>query len=139
MGPPGRHGKPGMTGPVGPKGVKGDRGEQGPKGMPGPPGRPGESISAPKVTTSPAEQTRDEGRNATFYCTVSGSPRPQVEWRFKSAKLVSGSEHLIKDGELTIKRLKYSDAGQYYCVATNVLGSHESYGNLSVRGEDKIR
>lgn len=139
MGPPGRHGKPGMTGPVGPKGVKGERGEQGPKGMPGPPGRPGESISAPKVTTSPAEQTRDEGRNATFYCTVSGNPRPQVEWRFKSAKLVSGSEHLIKDGELTIKRLKYSDAGQYYCVATNVLGSHESYGNLSVRGEDKIR
>ncbi|PFX16471.1 Peroxidasin-like [Stylophora pistillata] len=134
MGPPGRHGKPGMTGPNGPKGVKGDRGEKGPTGIPGPPGRPGESISAPQVMISPNEQTQDEGSNAMFYCTVSGNPRPKVEWRFRSRKLVSGLKHLIQDGKLTIKRLNYSDAGLYSCVATSVLGSHESSGNLTVRG-----
>ncbi|PFX16472.1 Collagen alpha-1(VI) chain [Stylophora pistillata] len=136
MGPPGRHGKPGMTGPNGPKGVKGDRGERGPKGMPGPSGRPGQSISAPQVMISPDEQTQDEGSNAMFYCTISGNPRPQFEWRFKSKKLVSGLKHLIQDGKLTIKRLNYSDAGPYSCVATNVLGSHKSSRNLTVRGYD---
>ena len=136
MGPPGTHGKPGMTGTTGPRGVKGDRGVPGPKGMPGPPGRPGESISAPQVMLSPAEQTRDEGGNAIFYCTAGGNPLPKVEWRFKDRKLLLGSKHLIKNGELIIKRLNYSDAGLYTCAATNILGSHEGSGNLNVRGEN---
>ena len=135
MGPPGRHGKPGMIGPTGPRGVKGNRGEPGPKGMPGPPGRPGDPISAPQVMLSPSEQTRDERGNAIFYCTAGGNPLPKVEWRFKGRKLLLGSKHLIKNGELTIKRLNYSDAGLYTCAATNILGSHEGSGNLTVRGE----
>ena len=140
MGPPGKHGKTGntgMTGPTGPRGEKGEMGVQGPRGMPGPPGEPGESISAPQVMLSPAEQTRDEGGNTNFYCTAGGNPRPRMEWRFKGSKLQSGSKHWIKnDGELNIKRLNYSDAGQYTCVATNILGSHQASGNLTVRGEN---
>ena len=135
MGPPGKQGKSGMTGPTGKGGVKGDRGEPGPKGMPGPPGRPGKSISAPQVLLSPAEQTGDEGGNAIFYCTAGGNPLPKVEWRFKGRKLLLGSKRLIKSGGLIIKRLNYSDAGPYTCAATNILGSHEGSGNLTVRGE----
>ena len=135
MGPPGKSGKTGMAGPTGPRGEKGDTGEPGPIGMPGPPGRPGESISAPNVMLSPAQQTRDEGGNAAFYCTVGGNPSPSVEWRFKGRKLLSGAKYLIKQGELTIQNLNYSDAGQYTCTATNILGSSEASGNLSVRGE----
>ena len=105
--------------------------------MPGPPGKPGESISAPQVMLSPAEQTRDEGGNTNFYCTAGGNPRPRIEWRFKGSKLVSGSKYLIKDdGEVNIKQLNYSDAGQYTCVATNILGSHNASGKLIVRGEN---
>ena len=74
MGPAGKSGKTGISGPAGPRGERGDKGEPGPKGMPGPPGRPGKSISAPQVMLSPAEQTRDEGGNMTFYCTVAGNP-----------------------------------------------------------------
>ena len=74
IGPPGKSGKKGMMGPAGPKGERGDKGEPGPKGMSGPPGRPGKSISAPQVTFSPAEQTRDEKGNTAFYCTVVGNP-----------------------------------------------------------------
>ena len=139
MGPPGKHGKTGMTGPTGPRGAKGEMGVPGPKGMPGPPGEPGESIlSVPQVMLSPAEQTRDEGGNTNFYCTAGGNPRPsRVEWKFNGSKLQSGSKHWIKDDrELNIKRLNYSDAGQYTCVATNILGSHQASGNLTVRGEN---
>ena len=97
MGPPGKSGKTGMTGPTGPRGEKGVKGEPGPKGMPGPPGRPGKSISAPQVMLSPAEQTRDEGGNTTFYCTVGGNPPPVVEWRCKGRKLVSGAKYFVKE------------------------------------------
>ena len=137
MGPPGKSGKTGMTGPAGPRGEKGVKGEPGSKGMPGPPGRPGKSISAPQVMLSPVEQRRDEGGKTTFYCTVGGNPRPAVEWRFKSRKLVSGAKYLIKEGELIVNNLNYSDAGQYTCHAKNILGSSEATGNLSVRGKRK--
>ena len=135
MGPPGKSGKTGMTGPAGPRGEKGVKGDLGPKGMPGPPGRPGKSISAPQVMLSPAEQTRDEGGDTTFYFTVGGNPTPAVEWRFKGKKLVSGAKYLIKVGELIVKNLNYSDAGQYTCHARNILGSSGATGNLSIRGK----
>ena len=70
FGPPG---KSGMAGPPGSRGEKGDKGEP---GVPGPPGRPGESISAPQVMVSPADQTRNEGRNTVIYCTIGGNPTP---------------------------------------------------------------
>ena len=139
MGPPGKSGKTGMTGPAGPRGEKGDKGEPGPKGMPGPPGRPGKSISAPQVMLSPAEQTRDEGGDTTFYCTVGGNPSPVVEWRFMGRKLVSGAKYFIKLGELVVRNLNYSDAGQYTCHARSILGSSEATGNLSVRGKRCIK
>ena len=135
MGPPGKSGKTGMTGPAGPGGEKGSNGEPGPKGMPGPPGRPGKSISAPQVMLSPAEQTRDEGGTTAFYCTVAGNPSPVVEWQFKGRKLLSGAKYLIKEGELIVRNLNYSDAGPYTCVARNILGSSDATGNLTVRGK----
>ena len=137
IGLPGIHGKTGLTGPTGPTGDKGETGVPGPKGMPGPPGEPGESISVPQVMLSPAVQTRDEGGNTNFYCIAVGNPRPRIEWRFKGSKLPSGSKYWIKDdGEVNIKDLNYSDAGQYTCVATNILGSHQASANLTVRGEN---
>ena len=135
LGPPGKSGKTGMTGPVGPTGEKGDKGEEGPKGMPGPPGRPGKSISAPQVMFTPVEQTRDEGENTTLYCTVRGNPLPFVEWSFKGSKLLSGAKYLIKEGELIVRNLNYSDAEQYACAARNILGSSVATSNLSGRGK----
>ena len=138
MGPPGKSGKTGITGPAGSRGEKGDKGEPGPKGVSGPPGRPGKSISAPQVMLLPAEQTRDEGGNTAFYCTVAGNPSPVVEWQFKGTKLLSGAKYLIKEGELIVRNLNYSDAGQYTCAARNILGSFKATNNLAVRGKRSI-
>ncbi|CAH3154359.1 unnamed protein product [Porites evermanni] len=122
FGPPG---KSGMAGLPGSRGEKGDKGEP---GIPGPPGGPGESISAPQVTVSPANHTRNEGRNTAIYCTVGGNPTPTVEWRFKGRKLLSGAKYLVKKAELIIRNPNYSDAGQYKCAARNILGSYEASG-----------
>jgi len=130
-------GKTGMAGTPGQRGEKEDIGPPGPRDMPGSPGKPGESISAPHVVLSTADQTRYEGGNTHFYCTVGGNPPPRVEWRFKGGKLVPGAKYSIKDTKvLTIKHLNYSDAGQYTWAATYILGSSEASGNLSIQGEN---
>ena len=131
----GNSGNPGPKGMPGPRGAKGDKGDPGLKGMPGRPGSPGKSASAPQVMLSPAQQTRDEGGNMAFHCTVIGNPPPAVEWRFKGRKLLPGAKYLIKVGEFTVKNLNYRDAGQYTCHAKNILGSSETTGSLSVRGK----
>ena len=120
---------------LGPRGAKGDKGEPGSKGTQGRPGSPGKSASAPQVMLSPAQQTRNEGGNAVFYCTVKGNPPPTVEWRFKGKKLLPGAKYLIKVGEFNVKNLNYRDAGQYTCHAKNILGSSEANVSLSVRGK----
>ena len=131
----GDKGDPGPKGMPGSRGAKGDKGDPGLKGMPGRPGSPGKSASAPQVMLSPAQQTRDEGGNMTFHCTVRGNPPPAVEWRFKGRKLLPGAKYLIKVGEFTVRNLNYRDAGQYTCHAKNILGSSETTGSLSVRGK----
>ena len=88
---------------------------------------------------TPAEQTRDEGGNTAFYCTVAANPSPVLEWQFKGIKLLSGAKYLIKEGELIVRNLNYSDAGQYTRVARNILGYSEGIGNLSVRGKRCIK
>ena len=98
-------------------------------------GSPGKSASAPQVMLSQAHQTRDEGGNMAFYCTVRGNPPPTVEWRFKGKKLLLGAKYLIKVGEFIVKNLNYRDAGQYTCHAKNILGSSEATGSLYVRGK----
>ena len=87
---------------------------------------------------TPAEQTRDEAGNTAFYCTVAGNPSPVVEWQFKDRKILSGAKYLIKEGELIVRNLNYSDVGPYSCAARNILGSSEATANLSVRGERSI-
>ena len=84
---------------------------------------------------TPVEQTRYEGENTTLYCTVGGNPLPFVKWSFKGGKLPSGAKYLIKEGELIVTNLNYSDAGQYTRAARNILGSSVATTNLSVRGK----
>ena len=67
------------------------------------------------------------------------NPHPVLEWRFKGRKLVSSAKCLIQEGELIVRNLNYSDAGQYSCVARNILGYSEGIGNLSVRGKRCIK
>ena len=53
-------------------------------------------------------------------------------------KLLSGAKYLIREGELIVRNLNYSDAGPYTCASRNILGSSEATSNLSVRGERSI-
>ena len=139
MGPPGRGGKQGILGPPGITGEKGIKGNIGPPGIPGIKGEPGESISAPKVTISPASQlTVKESNTAALFCSASGNPAPQLSWIRVDGSLPSNRFRVTSDGLMQIDDVRLEDAGKYKCTAHNILGKDENTANLVVHSKLKL-
>ena len=137
VGSPGMSGKQGIMGPSGPKGdagLKGQKGDMGPAGMPGAKGEPGESISAPVVGVSPKKLTVNEGGSASFQCSVSGNPKPAIQWsKMNSESQLSLST--VSGGKLLLKKVAGNDAGKYNCSAVNILGKAHALVQLVVNGK----
>ena len=139
MGPPGGSGKQGIMGPPGLRGEKGIQGNIGPSGIPGIKGEPGESISAPKVTISPASQvTVNEGNTAALFCSATGNPAPQLSWVRVNGSLPSDRIKVTSDGLMRIGDVRLEDAGKYKCMARNILGKDENAANLVVQSKLKL-
>ena len=140
MGPPGKSGKQGIEGLQGSQGEVGPKGQKGNMGLPGIPGakgEPGEPISAPTVAVSPRKLTVNEGRSASFQCSVTGNPNPVIVWsRVNSESGLSLSA--VSQGMLRLQNLKGSDAGIYRCSASNFLGNAHEDTQLEVNGEYSI-
>ncbi|CAH3131712.1 unnamed protein product, partial [Porites lobata] len=127
MGSPGKSGKQGIMGLVGPKGeagLKGQKGDIGPAGMPGVKGVPGESIPAPVVAVSPKTLTVNEGRSASFQCSVSGNPKPAINWGKRNSQSQI-SRSMASEGKLLLTNVRGSDSDFYFCAASNLLGRVE--------------
>ena len=136
MGPPGRAGKQGIMGPPSITGEKGIKGDIGPPGIPGIKGEPGESISAPKVTISPASQlTVNESNTAALFCSASGNPAPQLSWIRVDGSLPSNRIKVTSHGLMQIDDVRLDDAGKYKCMAHNILGKDENTANLVVQSK----
>ena len=138
MGPSGRSGKQGIMGPPGIGGEKGLKGDIGPPGIPGIKGEPGKSISAPKVTISPASQlTVNESNTAALFCSATGNPTAQVSWTRVYGSLPSRAK-VTSDGLMQIKDVRLEDAGRYRCMAKNLLGNDEQVTTLVVQSRSLI-
>ena len=101
-------------------------------------GDPGDSISSPEVTVLPATQNVTENQTATFNCSVRGSPKPEVTWSKVNGSLVAGSFVSDKNGTLKITKPKFSDSGDYTCIAINALGRDERTATLIVEGNKNL-
>ena len=136
MGPPGRSGKQGSIGPPGIRGEKGMKGVIGPMGIPGIPGNkgePGESISTPKVTISPPKLIVNENNTASFLCSVSGNPAAQIFWSKVNGSLPSNRIYVTSNGQMKIVSVRMEEAGEYKCLARNILGEDEKEAILVVQ------
>ena len=92
-----------------------DKKQTGPAGMPGAKGGPGESISAPVIAVSPKTLTVNEGGSASFQCSVSGNPKPAINWSKRNSKsqmsrsvscFLRMSEEVIRV-HITVQRLTF--------------------------------
>ncbi|KAL9970483.1 hypothetical protein ACROYT_G022865 [Oculina patagonica] len=137
-GEPGQAGKQGVMGPPGIRGEKGIKGDIGPPGIPGIQGEPGESISAPKVTITSSQLTVNESNTVVLFCSAAGNPAPQVSWSRVSGSLPSNRIKLMSHGLLQITNVRLEDAGNYKCLARNILGEDEKAANLVVQSRPKV-
>ena len=140
MGPPGRSEKQGIMGPPGIRGEKGIKGDIGPPGIPGIPGtkgEPGESISKPKVTISPPKLIINETNTASFLCSVSGNPAAQIFWSKVNGWSPSNRTKVTSNGQMQIVSVRMEEAGEYKCLARNILGEEEKTAILVVQSRFK--
>ncbi|XP_078355116.1 protein sidekick-1-like isoform X18 [Oculina patagonica] len=87
---------------------------------------------APEILKNPNDVTAVEGQDAVFSCSVRGNPSPSVSWTKDDEKLnVTANPRLSvsktnNNHSLIITDVQRSDAGQYRCVAINIINSSTS-------------
>ena len=68
-----------------------------------------------------------------------GDPRAEIKWFMEGKQLIAGGRHDMsytnKSAKLKIKTTKPEDAGKYKCVASNLIGSVETFANLGIHSK----
>ncbi|XP_024133339.1 neural cell adhesion molecule 1b isoform X6 [Oryzias melastigma] len=101
----------------------------------------------PKITYIVNQTSSEMEEQVTLTCEASGDPTPTISW--------SSGDHVFTEGEqspdgnvvvrsdarvssLTLKYVKYTDAGQYLCTARSAIGEDDQRAYLEVRYTPKI-
>lgn len=101
----------------------------------------------PKITYIENQSSSEMEEQVTLTCEASGDPTPTISW--------SNGDHVFTEGEqsldgnvvvrsdarvssLTLKYVKYTDAGQYLCTARSAIGEDDEPAYLEVRYAPKI-
>ncbi|KAM4627842.1 neural cell adhesion molecule 1b isoform 2-T2 [Polymixia lowei] len=110
----------------------------------------------PKITYLVNQSTSELEEQVTLTCEASGDPTPTINWSYGVHVFTEGEQaHLNRiyqspDGNvvvrsdarvssLTLKYVKYTDAGQYLCTARSAIGEDAQPAYLEVRYAPKIR
>ncbi len=106
----------------------------------------------PSIIVPPLNQTVPQGTRVELTCTVFGGPPADVNWVFRSE---DGAEELITvdtpgtqmgimgnevvlTHTLVLLDIPLSRAGQYECVANNILGNDTAQASVTVFGETTL-
>ncbi|XP_053176382.1 neural cell adhesion molecule 1b isoform X4 [Scomber japonicus] len=101
----------------------------------------------PKITYIVNQSTSEMEEQVTLTCEASGDPTPTISWSYGGDVFTEGEQS--PDGNvvvrsdarvssLTLKYVKYTDAGQYLCSARSAIGEDEQSAYLEVRYPPKI-
>ena len=90
----------------------------------------------PEVIVTPTWQRKKEGTPATFKCTATGIPTPELSWHSDTGKNMTKDEVEIAaasgSSSITIKNISSTDNGTYTCKANNSAGTEKATGVLAV-------
>nr|XP_061831771.1 hemicentin-1-like isoform X1 [Nerophis lumbriciformis] len=93
-------------------------------------------LVSPIIAMSPAVINVIEDRQVTLPCVLlAGNPLPERQWLHNYGLLTSDEYVTVRrDGSLHIERIKLDDAGDYTCLAENVVGAanHTTLVNVYV-------
>jgi len=76
------------------------------------------NTSAPAITLQPVSRTVFTGGSVTFNLTATGAPTPTYQWS-KDGTVIPGATA----ASLTVSSASATDAGTYFAVATNAVGT----------------
>ena len=105
---------------------------------------PAQIVIRPNQTTAV-----DAGNSITFVCMAYGDPNPSISWNRRGTALSNNSritifEELLTENEATfvwsileLCSAEEADAGQYSCIADNILGNDTASFVLTVNPQCK--
>ncbi|XP_019729887.1 neural cell adhesion molecule 1b isoform X4 [Hippocampus comes] len=112
----------------------------------------------PKITYIVNQSTSEMEEQVMLTCEASGDPTPTISWSYGNRVFTDGEQaswtrpeqHKSEDGNvvvrsdarvssLTLKYVKYTDAGQYLCSARSAIGEDDQGAYLEVRYTPKIQ
>ncbi|XP_077368176.1 basement membrane-specific heparan sulfate proteoglycan core protein isoform X8 [Festucalex cinctus] len=92
--------------------------------------KPAEAAQ-PVATISPSTLTVQQGQRADFRCSVTGNPKPAIEWIGGPGNRMS-PRAVIRGNMLTFTAADQADEGEYACKALNTHGEHTARVSLFV-------
>uniref|UniRef100_A0A3Q4BGR5 Uncharacterized protein n=1 Tax=Mola mola TaxID=94237 RepID=A0A3Q4BGR5_MOLML len=101
----------------------------------------------PKITYIVNQTTSEMEEQITLTCEASGDPTPTISWSYDERVFIEGEQSLdgnvvvrsdARVSSLTLKNVKYTDAGQYLCTASSAIGDDDQSAYLEVRYAPKI-
>ncbi|XP_053279500.1 neural cell adhesion molecule 1b isoform X5 [Pleuronectes platessa] len=101
----------------------------------------------PRITFIVNQSTSEMEEQVTLTCEASGDPTPTINWSYGERDFTEGEQSLdgnvvvrsdARVSSLTLKYVKYTDAGSYLCTATSAIGEDSQSAYLEVRYAPKI-
>lgn len=98
---------------------------------------------SPRITLAPKNQIVVNERVASFICTASGHPKPQIEWRKSGKRLVTLRYTVLEIPNGSVLRIEPVRPGRdnatYECLAENGIGEPvREQADLMVLAEDEL-
>jgi peroxidase len=91
-------------------------------------------FAVPLITVLPQNQKIETGTSVVLSCDAEGNPVPNFFWsKDENILKFTNRIYLATDNKtLHIDYIKESDAGNYACIAENILGSDEATAQVDV-------
>ncbi|XP_063291806.1 neural cell adhesion molecule 1 isoform X3 [Pelobates fuscus] len=105
-------------------------------------------FAKPKITYVENKTAVELDNEITLTCEASGDPIPSISWRTATRNISNDDKTLdgrivvkghIRMSSLTLKDIQYTDAGEYFCIASNTIGQDTQAMYFEVQYVPKIR